>query len=448
MSLTETAEAPAESNGDSSNTTGGAARSRTLDSAIDLLNELRPRILDLLSQSPLRVALQRVDIMRPDKGDLEQAHVMWAGPSHEGEDSRRLKRVSASEQQTNTLFICCRARFFRLSSDRGLRDRDCRFKCREFFINDEQQYQLDATTREEADSCRSCMLLGFSPDSAAELRHRKCLKTLSAVLNSSSHNVVLPGFHWRSVNQGDGRIRQHSSVQSPAGRCCGQTLSMFLAGTACATPNKRWSSEGSLLLVTAMSSYDETLLAAAPALTRQEKQAGYSVDLLANDGRAAGLMAVPDAPPSSSHGHVEVPMSSKEVLDTYNPTRTPWWRTRKWLIIFALLAIVAIGAIVGGAVGGTVHHHHNTDVVQPSSNGTAADGGSAGGSAGGSTNVTDSSSSSLSSDTTSSSGSVDPSPTPSSDNSQQQGAAGGTQGVNAPSSSASNNAHQPVLPTP
>lgn len=73
---------------------GNETPPKTLAAAIALLNALRPRIIGLLQNSPLRVALNRVDIMRPDRGDIEQAHVMWAGPSLANEDARRLKRVS------------------------------------------------------------------------------------------------------------------------------------------------------------------------------------------------------------------------------------------------------------------------------------------------------------------------------------------------------------------
>lgn len=73
-----------------------------------LLNALRPRILALLADGGgdgrLRVALRRIDIMPPERGDVERAHVMWAGPPLEGAEcdaeSVKLKRV-------------CRMRFHR-----------------------------------------------------------------------------------------------------------------------------------------------------------------------------------------------------------------------------------------------------------------------------------------------------------------------------------------------
>ncbi|OCH83916.1 hypothetical protein OBBRIDRAFT_799527 [Obba rivulosa] len=69
-------------------------RPRTLEAARALLRDIRPRILDILAGVPLRVQLDSMDIMKPERGDLERAHVMWIGPSHEGEGARRLKVVA------------------------------------------------------------------------------------------------------------------------------------------------------------------------------------------------------------------------------------------------------------------------------------------------------------------------------------------------------------------
>ena len=71
-----------------------APRPRTLATAIALLNELRPRITAIIQGRPLTASLRLVDIMRPDNGDLERAHVMWAGPSYQDEEGIRLKRVA------------------------------------------------------------------------------------------------------------------------------------------------------------------------------------------------------------------------------------------------------------------------------------------------------------------------------------------------------------------
>ena len=68
--------------------------SKDLQSAVDLLQSLRPNILEILANNPLRVALNTMDIMSPDHGDLSKAHVLWLGPSlNANDDTRRLRAV-------------------------------------------------------------------------------------------------------------------------------------------------------------------------------------------------------------------------------------------------------------------------------------------------------------------------------------------------------------------
>ncbi|TCD63061.1 hypothetical protein EIP91_006048 [Steccherinum ochraceum] len=81
---------PASGNDDGS---GQQQQQPSLQSAIDLLQELKPRIMEALSGKQLCVELKRVDIMKPERGSLEKAHVLWTGPTEEGEDAARLKRV-------------------------------------------------------------------------------------------------------------------------------------------------------------------------------------------------------------------------------------------------------------------------------------------------------------------------------------------------------------------
>lgn len=50
--------------------------------------------MEILGQERLRVSLRCMDIMKPERQDLERAHVMWVGPSHDGEDAKQLKKVS------------------------------------------------------------------------------------------------------------------------------------------------------------------------------------------------------------------------------------------------------------------------------------------------------------------------------------------------------------------
>jgi activating signal cointegrator complex subunit 1 len=58
---------------------------KTLDDARALLASLRHPVLQLLERSAephskLHVPLSHVDIMRPERGGLDGAHVLWAGP--------------------------------------------------------------------------------------------------------------------------------------------------------------------------------------------------------------------------------------------------------------------------------------------------------------------------------------------------------------------------------
>ncbi|KAL4244527.1 Activating signal cointegrator 1 complex subunit 1 [Abortiporus biennis] len=89
----QTPGAPTEP-GSSSNLQPNSTLPPTLESSKTLLSDLRPKILEILSGNPLTVPLNRIDIMRPDRGDPEKAHVMWAGPSNEGEDFKKLKDVT------------------------------------------------------------------------------------------------------------------------------------------------------------------------------------------------------------------------------------------------------------------------------------------------------------------------------------------------------------------
>ena len=101
MSLTDTPEDPTNSAGQNGDATRGKSSEssppRTVGSALALLNQLKPRVMEILNNEKLCVPLKHVDIMRPERGDLKKAHVMWIGPPREGEDAQRLKRVSGSE---------------------------------------------------------------------------------------------------------------------------------------------------------------------------------------------------------------------------------------------------------------------------------------------------------------------------------------------------------------
>ncbi|CCM05511.1 uncharacterized protein FIBRA_07734 [Fibroporia radiculosa] len=67
---------------------------RTLGAALSLLQEIRPRVMEMLGKERLRVGLNCMDIMKPERHDLDRAHVMWVGPGQHGDEAARLKRVA------------------------------------------------------------------------------------------------------------------------------------------------------------------------------------------------------------------------------------------------------------------------------------------------------------------------------------------------------------------
>ncbi|KIJ36448.1 hypothetical protein M422DRAFT_261191 [Sphaerobolus stellatus SS14] len=123
--------------------------------------------------------------------------------------------------------------------------------------------------------------------------------------------------------------------------------------------------------------YDQSLLQATPEVTRAERQGGYNVDLLNDDGRprpqrsatqrtaASHSQSVRAASARESARHPsafpgkEAYVPSLPVPITAAPTRStnvPWFRTTRGIIALAIIVIVIVGAVVGGAVGGTVGH--------------------------------------------------------------------------------------------
>ncbi|KAF8904913.1 hypothetical protein CPB85DRAFT_952558 [Mucidula mucida] len=118
--------------------------------------------------------------------------------------------------------------------------------------------------------------------------------------------------------------------------------------------------------------YDQALLAEAQAPTKAQLQEGYNADILRpnrtpvrNDTSSSGPRSTP-----ASKEHLPIPV-------TQPPTKQPFWRTRKGMIIIAIVALVIIGAVVGGAVGGTVGKKSNNDNSSTSSKSGNPNGGSA-----------------------------------------------------------------------
>lgn len=95
---------------------------RTIESALALLNKLKPKILEMLNGEKLRVPLTHVDIMNPDRGDLEKAHVMWAGPSDEDEGAQKLKRISGSHTSRSDLCSSLNLRSFARIRERRVQE--------------------------------------------------------------------------------------------------------------------------------------------------------------------------------------------------------------------------------------------------------------------------------------------------------------------------------------
>ncbi|KIK91414.1 hypothetical protein PAXRUDRAFT_830864 [Paxillus rubicundulus Ve08.2h10] len=87
MSLVESESSNAAPDNDPSDTR------KTLSQALSHLETLRPQIAKILSGKRLSVPLRMMDIMQPDQGNPDNAHVLWLGPSSETEDARRLRRV-------------------------------------------------------------------------------------------------------------------------------------------------------------------------------------------------------------------------------------------------------------------------------------------------------------------------------------------------------------------
>lgn len=68
---------------------------RTLDAARGLLQEIKPKIAGLLCEEKLRVSLDSMDIMKPERGEQGRAHVMWIGPAY-GERTRKFREVTST----------------------------------------------------------------------------------------------------------------------------------------------------------------------------------------------------------------------------------------------------------------------------------------------------------------------------------------------------------------
>ncbi|KAI0927701.1 hypothetical protein AcW1_007127 [Taiwanofungus camphoratus] len=139
------------------------SRPRTLSSAISLLQEIRPRIMEILGQERLRVSLRCMDIMKPERQDLERAHVMWVGPSHDGEDAKQLKKVSEFVNRT--------------------------FKSAGFVVDEGRSLKLHCTVLNT--TYRKPRSKGRQPFSYASILASEALRTVNTMSTSSTETVNL-----------------------------------------------------------------------------------------------------------------------------------------------------------------------------------------------------------------------------------------------------------------
>lgn len=108
-------------------------------------------------------------------------------------------------------------------------------------------------------------------------------------------------------------------------------------------------------------SYDSSLLAHAPQVSKAEHQEGYNVDIL-NHREPPSTVPTPTRTPQP----VRRAPSPTPAEEPRKP-RARFWQTTGGRIALAALALVIVGAVVGGAVGGTVGRHDKKAATQGSS---------------------------------------------------------------------------------
>ncbi|KAJ3807749.1 hypothetical protein F5876DRAFT_67857 [Lentinula aff. lateritia] len=114
-------------------------------------------------------------------------------------------------------------------------------------------------------------------------------------------------------------------------------------------------------------SYDSSLLAAAPQATREMRQEGYNPHILDQEQKKSNASLAPVVGGSANDLTSKEYPPNSNLRDPSALPKTPFYRTRKGIIIIAILAIVIIAAIIGGAVGGTSHKSHTLSTVNSSS---------------------------------------------------------------------------------
>jgi len=137
-----------------------------------------------------------------------------------------------------------------------------------------------------------------------------------------------------------------------------------------------------------MEGYDSKLLAEAPESSRVQKQDGYDVRILGSADNGSPSAVHIGLRSTSNH---DTPVVNRQDKDGYTSPysqfadaaqKTPFWRTRRGIIILALLALLVVGAAVGGGVGGALgsKNHKTTSPSNGSDQGGSDGSGGQGGS--------------------------------------------------------------------
>ena len=81
-------------NADSSASESDTQPKRNVEAAIKVLQDVKPKVMELLAGEKLRVSLDSMDIMQPERRNQERAHVMWVGPALDSASTDLFKKVA------------------------------------------------------------------------------------------------------------------------------------------------------------------------------------------------------------------------------------------------------------------------------------------------------------------------------------------------------------------
>jgi hypothetical protein len=119
--------------------------------------------------------------------------------------------------------------------------------------------------------------------------------------------------------------------------------------------------------------YDRSLLAAAPALTRADRQAGYDVNALeqgsyySSTRPPAVAAAAPPVDPFTDHQIYNAGQSPSP--EPSLPPKKPWYKTTRGRALIALAVIILIGLIAGIAAGtAAARQSRNTTLLSNNNN--------------------------------------------------------------------------------